>query len=68
MRAKVFKDALQDIQLCQMLEEHIGKEEVVKFIEDMAGMEITFEEYPRNSGFYDSLNLKIKETIAEYMK
>jgi hypothetical protein len=34
----------------------------------MAGMEITFEEYPRNSGFYDSLNLKIKETIAEYMK
>ncbi|MBO5099597.1 MAG: DUF4091 domain-containing protein, partial [Clostridia bacterium] len=68
MRAKVFKDALQDIQLCQMLEDHIGKEEVVKFIEDMAGMEITFEEYPRNSEFYDSLNLKIKETIAEYIK
>ena len=68
MRMKVFKDSLQDIQILEMLEEHIGKEEVIKFIEDMAGMEITFEEYPRNSEFYDNLNKKLKETIAEYIK
>ena len=68
MRMKVFKDALQDIQLCEMLEKYLGKAEVVKLIEEMAGMEITFEEYPRNCEFYDSLNRKVKETIAEYVK
>ena len=68
MRMKVFKDALQDIQICEMLEKYIGKAEVVKIIEDMAHMEITFEEYPRNSEFYDNLNLKLKEIIAEHIK
>lgn len=67
MRMKVFKDALQDIQLLEMLEKYISKTEVVKLIEDMAGSEITFEEYPRNSEFYDSLNQKIKGIIAEYI-
>ena len=66
MRMKVFKDALQDIQLCEMLEKYIGKEEVVKFIEDMAGMEITFEEYPRNSEFYDNINKALKEKIVRF--
>ena len=67
-RMKVFKDALQDIQLCEMLEKHIGKENVVKLIEDEAGMEINFEMYPRNSEFYDKLNQKMKEIIAKYSK
>ena len=54
--------------LLQAIEKHIGKENVIKLIEDEAGMEINFEEYPRNNKFYDNLNQKMKELIAKYSK
>ena len=65
MRALVFKDALQDIELLKLLEKYIGKEEVIKLIEKEAGMEITFTQYPRNNQFIISLTEKIKRIIAE---
>lgn len=65
MRALVFKDALQDIELLKLLEKYIGKEEVIKLIEEEAGMEITFTQYPRNNQFIINLTEKIKRIIAE---
>lgn len=66
-RAKVFLDALQDIQVCKMLEKYIGKDEVIKLIENEAGMEITFKEYPRSNDFYYNLNAKMKKLIAKHI-
>lgn len=66
-RAIIFKEALQEIELCRLLEQFVGKDKVVEFIEKEAGMEITFSEYPRNSEFLPSLNRKIKEELKKYI-
>ena len=63
LRAKVFKEAIQDVSLLELLEKYIGKAEVIKFVEENAGMEITFSEYPKCSEFLLDLNTKIKEKI-----
>lgn len=63
LRAVIFKEALQDIELCRMLEEKIGKEKVVELIEKEAGMEITFTQYPRNNEFIPDLMDKIKAML-----
>lgn len=65
IRAFVFREALQDISVCRLLEKKIGKEAVIRLIEEEAGMEITFKNYPRNSEFLNSLMSKIKSMIIE---
>ncbi len=66
IRAIVFNEALQDVDVCKMLEGYIGREAVVKMIDEAAGMDVTFKEYPRNSDYIPSLMNKMKEMIAEY--
>lgn len=44
LRALVFQEAMQDIEVCRLLEQQIGKEAVVALIEEEAGMEITFKQ------------------------
>jgi len=66
MRAIIFKEALQDVDVCKTLAKYIGKEAVVKMIDDAAGMNVTFFDYPRNSDYIPSLMKKMKEMIAEY--
>ncbi len=66
LRAVVFKEALQDIEVCKLLEQYIGHEKVVELIEKEAGMTLTFSEYPRNSEFITSLMEKMKRMIREY--
>lgn len=51
LRALVFKEALQDIELCRLLEKSIGKEAVMQIIEEKAGGEITFFDYPNTAEF-----------------
>ena len=63
MRAFVFREALEDISLCRLLEKKIGKAAVVKLIEDEAGMEITFKSYPKDVDFFPRLTGRIKEML-----
>jgi len=65
LRAIVFKDALQDITLFKMLEGYIGKDAVIKLIEDEAGAPISFFDYPHENDFYIRLTDKIKKMLAE---
>lgn len=66
LRAVVFKEALQDIEVCKLLEQYIGHEKVVELIEKEAGMEITFSEYPQSNEFIVSLMEKVKQMIQSY--
>ena len=66
MRALVFKDAMKDIQVCRTLEKFIGKDEVIKVIDNEAEMDVTFFEYPRNSHFIPHLLDKMRLMIKEY--
>ena len=68
LRALVFKEALNDISVCMKLEEYIGREAVVKMIDDRAGMNVTFKEYPRNSEYILSLIGKMEEMITGFEK
>lgn len=65
MRAMVFYEALQDIRLCRLLEQYIGRERVVELIDREARMELTFTQYPRDSRFLPALNEKMKEMIRK---
>lgn len=66
MRAYIFKDALQDVEICRALEKRIGREKVEQLIKNEAGMKITFKKYPRNSEFVPQLMNKMRKMIAEF--
>lgn len=65
LRAIVFKEALEDIQVCTKLEKIIGRDKVIAMIDDAAGMNVTFENYPRNSEFIPNLMEKMLKIIKE---
>ena len=57
LRLKVFKQALDDIRLLELWEDKIGRAEVVKRIETLAGMEITFKKYPKGEKIFEQITL-----------
>ena len=66
LRAFIFREALQDIELCRLLESYIGKDKVVELIDNEAGMNVTFFDYPRNSDYIPCLMSKIKQLIQQH--
>lgn len=68
LRAIIFKEALEDIQICKKLEEFIGKEKVVEMIDNKAGMCLTFSEYPKNNQYVPQLIEEMEKMIKEYSK
>lgn len=67
LRIVVFSDALSDMRAMELLASKIGKDAVISLIENEAGEEITFDEYPRSSEYIlrrrEAINRKIKELI-----
>ncbi len=65
LRAVVFKEAIDDIKICKKLESLIGREAVIKMIDDEAGMDVRFDAYPKNPDYIinliEKMELKIKE-------
>ena len=68
IRLNVTYDALQDIRAMKLLESYIGHNEVVKIIEDCAGMEIRMNSYPKNSSYLIKLREEINKKIEEVIK
>ncbi len=67
LRALVFREGLQDILVCRLLESYIGREAVVHMIEEEAGMPIHFDQYPKNPEFILSLREKMTEKIKAFL-
>ncbi len=65
LRGKVFKDALQDMEICRLLETYIGRDKVIELIDQEAGMDVTFEEYPRNVEYIPRVVDKMKQILKE---
>lgn len=59
LRIKVFYEALQDMQALTVLENKIGRSAVVKLIDDTAGKEVTFKDYPHCDEYIFELRKKI---------
>jgi len=67
LRAVVFKDALQDIEVCRTLEGYIGKEAVVAMIDEAAGKPLSFSDYPRNSRYIPTLIETMIQKIRTFL-
>lgn len=68
LRQKVFLEGLQDLRLCQLAEEKLGRETVVRLIQDMAieecGSIITFNQFPHTPDFPARVNRRLKELLV----
>ena len=56
IRGEITYQAIQDMRLCQALEERIGRDAVVSLIDKTAGRPLTFEEYPKTDSFFETLH------------
>ena len=68
IRGKVTYEALSDLDLCRTLEKYIGRDEVIRMIDDLAGAPVTFEDYPRDDTYLLTLREKMIERIEEAIK
>ncbi len=68
LRIMVFGEMLQDIAALKQLEKLTSRKEVLELIETKANMNVTFEEYPRNSEFLLDLRRTVNKKIHEYSK
>ena len=63
LRLVVFHDALQDMRALEKCESLYGREYVQKLIEETAGGNITFKEYPKTKHFLLTLREKVNQSI-----
>lgn len=68
LRFKVFYDAYQDMRACKLLESYIGREEVIKIIEEDLGCELKFGTNPRSETWLLDVRKKINENIKKFQK
>ena len=67
LRSLVFYEGVQDMQVCKLLESFIGKDAVKELINREAGMDLQFDEYPRNADYILNLRQKMTEMIRSYL-
>ncbi len=65
IRGEITFEAMQDIRICQALEALIGHEAVVAMIDETAGRDLRFDDYPCGNNFLEDLRAKL---IAEIEK
>ena len=58
----------EDIEICRMLESFIGRDKVIEMIDNEAGMDLTYSQYPRNPEFVPDLIGKMEQMIKSYIK
>ncbi len=63
LRSKVIYEALDDMKICDTLEKYIGREAVIKLIDDEAGMNVRFDSYPRDKRYLLGLREKMIDMI-----
>ena len=68
LRAVIFREALQDIEICRTLEGYIGREAVIAMIDEAAGEPVTFSCYPRNSRYIPELIEKMEMMILDFVR
>lgn len=63
IRGEVTYEAVQDMDICFALEKIIGRDAVVEMIDEAAGVELRFDQYPRNAEFIENLRQRIISKI-----
>ena len=65
MRAETMYDAIQDMNTCFALEERIGRDAVVRMIDDAAGRDLRFDDYPCTNEFLEELRARMLKAISD---
>lgn len=68
IRGEVTYEAVQDMDICFALEKQIGRDAVVAMIDDAAGRDLRFDDYPKNKEFLEGLRSRMVEKIEELCK
>ena len=63
LRLVVFYEGLQDMRALDLLAEKIGREKVCELIDEVAGVKVTFRDYPMNAEFILNLRKEVNELI-----
>jgi len=68
IRGEVTYEGIQDMDICFALETYIGREAVVEMIDAAAGMDLRFDNFPKNKEFLEELRTamvkKIEDSVA----
>ena len=67
IRGEVTFEAVQDMNICFALEEKIGREAVIRIIDEAAGKTLRFDDYPRSSEYILQLRRQLLDKIASLM-
>ena len=65
LRGESTFDAIQDMRICQTLQNLIGRDKVIKLIDEEAGFSIHFDKYPTDDEFLPRLRRKLITKIEE---
>jgi len=65
VRGQVTREAMQDVEVCRALEARIGREAVVRMIDEAAGDDLRFDKYPKTDEYLLSLRAAMIQKIAE---
>ena len=60
-----FYEGIQDMRALELLSSLIGRDKVNELINDVAGMELNFRDYPANAYFIQTLRRKANQLIKE---
>ncbi len=68
IRGEIMYQALEDIRVCRMFEKYIGREGVIKFIDEAANKDIRFDDYPESNDFFEKLIQDMLIEIENYVR
>lgn len=66
LRQIVFNEAFQDLRALRYLENHMGHEEIVAWLEELSGQPFTFTDYPHGSEYLLFIREAINSKIAGF--
>ena len=65
IRGEITYEAIQDMNICLALEKLVGRECVVRMIDEAAGRDLRFDDYPRNNAFLEGLRASMVEALRK---
>lgn len=68
IRGEITYEAMQDIRICKALEELIGREAVIAMIDEAAGRDLRFDDYPASNEFLMGLRARMLAEIEKHVK
>ncbi|HBN82601.1 MAG TPA: hypothetical protein DDZ89_02055, partial [Clostridiales bacterium] len=67
IRLEVFFEALQDLSALNLLGEYIGKDELIKVLEQDLDQPLTFDEYPKEAEWLLNKREEINKRLQEFI-